>query len=264
MGDPKKRRKKFARPNHPWIKSRIVEEKEIKKKQGFKNKREMWKLDSKLKNFKNQTKILGALKTEQAEKEKELLFKKLKLLGMLDENSSPEDVLALTLDGVIERRLLNVVVNRKLAKSPKQARQFIVHKHITVKGKKITSPNYIVRVDEEDSIAFSESSKLSNPDHPERYVEKLTPEEKAEVAAERPKEHKADRRKDDRRHSGSRYDKDKKGFRGGRPQGQKGKAPFQGHKSDDKKHDVKKDDKKEEVKESKKEASEKKEPANQQ
>ena len=52
----------------------------------------------------------------------------------------------------------------------KQARQFIVHRHIKIGDKKVTSPSYLVSKDEEAVMTFSENSNLANAEHPERSV----------------------------------------------------------------------------------------------
>ena len=70
MGDPIKHRKKYSKPSHPWQRERIEEEKGIMKEYGLKNKKELWKMESKLKTFSQQAKRLITEKGEQAEKER--------------------------------------------------------------------------------------------------------------------------------------------------------------------------------------------------
>ena len=77
MGDPKKQRKKFSGPSHPWQKERIEAEKEILKNYGLRRKYEIWKMDSMLRKFLNRAKTLIGQKTFQSENEK----KQLLLLG---------------------------------------------------------------------------------------------------------------------------------------------------------------------------------------
>jgi small subunit ribosomal protein S4 len=55
-----------------------------------------------------------------------------------------------------------------LGNTPKQARQFIVHGHVTVDGGRVTIPSTKVPVVQEDSIAFDENSPLADDLHPER------------------------------------------------------------------------------------------------
>ncbi|MFH1399584.1 MAG: 30S ribosomal protein S4 [Candidatus Woesearchaeota archaeon] len=163
MGDPKKTRKKFTPPAHPWQKARIEQEKAIMTTYGLKNKREIWKLVSKLKGFSMQAKNLIASTSEQGKKEKEQLLSKLSSLNMLPENADLDSVLSLKPEDIIERRLQTLVCRKKLASSMKQARQYIVHGHVFVGDRKITVPSYLVRKEEEAAI---------------RVVDVLQPEEK--------------------------------------------------------------------------------------
>jgi len=79
--------------------------------------------------------------------------------------------LTITLKDVLERRLQTLVYKKKLARSIKQARQFITHRHVTVSDKVITSPSYIVTKDDENKIGFSSLSALNSIDHPERALQ---------------------------------------------------------------------------------------------
>jgi len=54
---------------------------------------------------------------------------------------------------LLERRLDNVVYRMRFAASRSQARQLVLHGHILVDGKKITIPSYLVKADNEISIA---------------------------------------------------------------------------------------------------------------
>jgi small subunit ribosomal protein S4 len=61
-----------------------------------------------------------------------------------------------------------VAYRKGLANTTSQARQFIVHGHITVHGARVRVPSYTVETSEEDSIAFDENSPLADDLHPER------------------------------------------------------------------------------------------------
>ncbi len=179
MGDPKKPKKKYSTPRHPWEKERIDEEKLLSKEYAFSNKKDVWKVSSKLTGFKGQLKKLIASTGDQAEKEKAALFLKLIDLGLVKENAQPDDILSLSIKDLAERRLCTLVFRKGLARSTQQARQLIVHKHIMVGGHMVNSPSYMVKVKEEDTISFAPSSSLANPDHPERATENKSA--KAEV-----------------------------------------------------------------------------------
>jgi small subunit ribosomal protein S4 len=204
MGDPRKHRAKYSTPKKAWEKERIDEEKELIKEYYFKNKTEIWKLTSKLRNFARQAKKLIPHKDEQAEKEKLQLLTKLKSLGLISEAGVLDDVLGISPRDLFNRRLQSLVFNRGLAKTMKQARQFIVHEHILVDGKKVTSPNYLVPVKEEGTISFAINSPFIDDMHPERKQEEKLPkkpeakgtkkEEKKEKAPK--KEEKVEKKKE--------------------------------------------------------------------
>jgi small subunit ribosomal protein S4 len=171
MGDPKKTKKKYSTPIHPWQSERIEEERALLKEYGFKNKKEIWKMDSFLRDFLRQAKRLTATKTEQSEKEKVQLLDRLKRLGLLTESALIDDVLDISLKDLLERRLQTLVFRRGLSRSMKQARQFIVHRHIMIGNNKITVPSYLVSKAEESKISFFGKSSLASVDHPERKKE---------------------------------------------------------------------------------------------
>ena len=152
MGDPKKQRKKFAKPSHPWQKERIADEKGILKQYGLRRKYEVWKMDSLLKKFLNRAKIIIGERTLQSDMEKRQLLERLYSLGLLKKDSKVEDILNLKLKDVLERRLQTLVCRKHLAKTMMQARQFIVHEYIAVGNKKITTPSYLVSIKEEPEI----------------------------------------------------------------------------------------------------------------
>lgn len=168
MGDPKKSRKKYSGPRHPWEKNRIEEEKQLQKEYGFKNKKELWKSTSLLKNIFDRAKKFTSKETEQTMKEKEELILKLKSYALLQDETSLDKILGIQLKDILERRLQTIVFKKKLANSIKQARQFIAHGHIKIENKTITSPSYLVNLKEEGQIYFDETSSLASETHPER------------------------------------------------------------------------------------------------
>ena len=170
MGDPKKQRKKYSTPSHPWQKGRIDEEKALMKEYGFKNKKEIWKMNSILNKYKHQAKRLITLQARQAEIEKKQLIEKLFSLGITKENAKTDDILSLSLKDLIERRLQTRLYKQNLARSVRQARQYITHNHVMIGNKLITSPSYLVKKTEESLVRFVPSSSLSDPEHPERKI----------------------------------------------------------------------------------------------
>lgn len=171
MGDPRKIRRAFLRPGHPWQKERIEQEKEVLKEYGLKNKTELWKTTSQLRTIANQAKKLIAATKEQAQKERTQLLQRLQRLGLISMTSKLDDVLGITLKNLLERRLQTIIVRKGFAKTMNQARQFIIHEHIQVNGKTLTRPSHIVRVEEEQKIGFAPTTALANAEHPARIVE---------------------------------------------------------------------------------------------
>ena len=211
MGDPRKARKKYKSPTHPWQKARLEEESVLAIEYGLKNKEEIWKMESILKNFTNQNKKLVTLMTKQAEKEKINLIKKLKSLGLLKQNQDFEDILNLTIRDIMERRLQTLVHRKGLGKTIKQARQLIIHSHINIGNQRITSPSYLINIDEEKNIAFTSKSSFSSPDHPERIVKepKLVKKKTEKKKKSKPKEKKKTDKKEPKKEKKPKEDKSK-------------------------------------------------------
>lgn len=183
MGDPKKFRKKYESPRHPWNKTAIETERVLVREYGLKKKLEIFIANSYLRRYKNLAKHLIATKTVQAEKEKTQILGKLHHKGFLSAGAGLDEILGLGLKDVLERRLQSQVARHGLARSMSQARQFITHRHILVGNKEITSPSYLVSRAEESLIQFKLNSALSAAEHPERVT--LVREAKAEQAAEK-------------------------------------------------------------------------------
>ena len=176
MGDPKKSRKKYSRPSHPWEGERIKAEKELSKKYGLKNKTEIWRGKAELRGYRRHAKELQAklrYGDAQAVKESQELLEKLSKLGILyGEDISLDSILGLEVESILARRLQTIVYLKGMANTMEQARQFIVHGHITINGRKVTVPGYLVKKSDEENIAYFYSSPLKDELHPERVKKK--------------------------------------------------------------------------------------------
>lgn len=168
MGYPGKMKKVYDTPNHPWQKTRIDEETELVKKYGLRNKKGVWKFASMLRKYRSQARtLLGVLGTANItenshySREASETLTKLQKLGVLKEDSKLEDILALKVEDLLERQLQTLVYRKGLANSMKQARQFIVHGHISVNGRKINVPSYMVLKAEEDNIGYYVGSPIT-------------------------------------------------------------------------------------------------------
>lgn len=151
----RRHRRKYEKPKKRWDKERIREEKELMEKYGLRRKREIWKAQSILRNFRRRARELQANPDEKA---KEELLGKLYRLGLVEKDATLEDVLKLTVEDILERRLQTIVFKKGMAKTLKQARQFIVHGHIAVNGKRLLFPSALVRREWEENIGYYHKS----------------------------------------------------------------------------------------------------------
>ncbi|MBI5872395.1 30S ribosomal protein S4 [archaeon] len=185
MGDPKKIRKKYEKPRHPWIKEGIEEGKILVKEYGLKNKKELWKAESFLRKIKRQAKLL----INKPRKEQEEFVFRLARLGLIEAGGSAGDMLDTDVKKILERRLQMQVYKTGMARTIDQARQFVVHGHIMVNNKKLTVPSYLLHRD--DCLQFCSSSTLNNPEHPERVqivkkkIGEVKKEEEIEISGEK-------------------------------------------------------------------------------
>ncbi|MBI2041375.1 MAG: 30S ribosomal protein S4 [DPANN group archaeon] len=144
--------KKYEGPRHPWKADRIKDENKLISEYGLVNKREIYKAQAKLRNWREQAKQIVGLVGSKKEAAEKILLDKLQRLGLMGENSDVDDILSLTVRDVLEKRLQTVIYKKGFAITPKQARQFIVHRKVIVNSEKIDSPSYFVRP--ADEIAF--------------------------------------------------------------------------------------------------------------
>ncbi|MFX1315744.1 MAG: 30S ribosomal protein S4 [Promethearchaeota archaeon] len=163
MGDPRRLKKKYKKPKHPFQKDRLIEELEYLGKYGLRNKREYWKSRTILGNWRDIARQSRTLSKEKALEVQQTLIQKLNRIGVIGSEAEFEDVLLLTVEDVLKRRLQTLVYEKGLASTIYQARQYIVHGHIQVGGKKINAPSYLVKTAEEDLIGFVPNSPFSEP-----------------------------------------------------------------------------------------------------
>ncbi len=150
MGHPRRYKKKYERPKKPWDKARLDKEKKIKEDFGLRRKKELWRAESIVRDFRRRARELQAKKDETKEKE---LLSKLNALGI--HCSKLDNVLNLSTEDILSRRLQTVICKKGLANTPRQARQFIVHGHILIDERRIFWPSYLVEKDNEGKISLS-------------------------------------------------------------------------------------------------------------
>jgi len=166
----KRKHKQYSRPKRPFDKERIDEEAKIKSKFGLKNKKEIWMADARVKSMREKAKkLIGAEKEEQ-----EALFLRLKKIGINVEAIS--DILSLTKEDYLARRLQSIVHIQRLATTAKGARQLIVHKKVLVNGRVVDSPSYIVSVENQNKITIKAKAKKEK-----KVVEEVVEEKEEET-----------------------------------------------------------------------------------
>ena len=163
--------KRYETPNHPYQGERIAQEGDLLGRYGLKNKEELWRAQSELRNYRREARrLIGEAQgdLEAAEAAGAEFLDRLRRYGILSEGDDISRVLGLDVTDILERRLQTVVYRSGLASTPEQARQFVVHGHVTVDGARVTRPSKMVEVAEEDGIEFDETSPLADELHPER------------------------------------------------------------------------------------------------
>jgi len=149
----KRKHKNYSRPKTPFNKERILEEAKIKKDFGLKNKKEIWKAEARVKSMREKAKkLIGATPDKQ-----KALFERLQKIGL--NVDSIADVLALTKEDYLTRRLQTVLVSKKFATTMKGSRQLITHKKVLVDGRAVDTPSYVVPVSLENKISLREKKK---------------------------------------------------------------------------------------------------------
>src|SRR3989338_1589072 len=112
MGDPRRIKKKWSKPLHPWQEARMAVETELLIAYGLQRKKEIWKMNAKLKKYFEQAKgLIGSVKATDADKV--AFVSKLIGLGLLKDGSKLDDALNIGLKDLMERRLQTIVARER-------------------------------------------------------------------------------------------------------------------------------------------------------
>jgi small subunit ribosomal protein S4 len=152
-----RKHKKYSRPRKPFDKTRIEEENILREKYGLKSKREIWKADAAIGRIRNRAKLL----ITKSDEEKEAFIEKLARKGFKVETIA--DALALNKEDWLKRRIQTILFTRKLATTPKQARQLIAHKHVSIGDQTISVPSYQVLLEEEPHVKINIVLNIKEP-----------------------------------------------------------------------------------------------------
>jgi small subunit ribosomal protein S4 len=152
MGDPKRPRKSFSRPKNPWRSEQLAQELYLVGTYGLRNKKELWKTQGELSNIRKQARHLLAATAEVRAKDGKKLLDSLLRRGLVSEGVILDDVLNLSVEDLLGRRLQTLIYKKGAAVSPLQARQLIVHGHIKIGKRTIDIPGYHVTAAEEGAL----------------------------------------------------------------------------------------------------------------
>ena len=161
MGDPKLSRRVWQKPKRPLNYDLMMDELKILGTFGLKTKRELWKANTELSSVRLQARSLLALRQEDREQKEPILINSLSKIGLVDKNSTLDDVLNLQVADLLSRRLQTIVQRKLYFKTPYQARQAIVHGHIIIGERVVTIPSYTVKIDEEPKIRLTFESQFN-------------------------------------------------------------------------------------------------------
>ena len=168
MGDPKTSRRVWQKPKRPLNYDLIMEELKTLGTFGLKTKRELWKTQTELSRVRLQARSLLALRQDERERKEPILMQSLSKIGLVNEDSTLDDVLNLQVTDLLSRRLQTIAQRKLYFKTPYQARQAIVHGHIMIGDSVVTIPSYIVKTEEEAKIHLIHESifneTLSKPE----------------------------------------------------------------------------------------------------
>ena len=164
MGDPKKQRKKYESPKFPWSSSELSAELRLVGEYGLRNKRELRRHRYTVSKYRTLARQLLAMPDAERTQLEAQLLTKLQSIKVISDQASLDDVLDLSVTGLLDRRLQTLVFRTGLARTPQQARQLVVHGHISIGNRKITVPSYLVPRDEEAAIHYTPTSVFATVD----------------------------------------------------------------------------------------------------
>lgn len=179
----KKLKKQYDTPNEGWNEERIDREIQLMDDYGLKNKREIYKAQSQLRNLRQEARNLVAAENE---KERTELIQKTNRLGLVRQDAELEEILSLNLTDLLDRRLQTAVNRRGYTDTVREARQLVVHGHVYIDGQRVTVPGYLMTQEEEKEIEVRkpEPSEESEEEETEEAEEESDEEAETEESSE--------------------------------------------------------------------------------
>ena len=142
-------KRKYKRPRVAWNTQQIADTHALLQRYGLRRRRELLRTQTLLRDWRGRARALIAKRNAEQER---ILIAKLQKLGL--GCASLDDVLALELANILDRRLQSLIHTKGMAATLHHARQLIVHGHIAVAGRRTVFPSYLVPVEEEPTIVW--------------------------------------------------------------------------------------------------------------
>lgn len=161
MGAPKRFRKQYDKPTLMWDRERIDEEHKLIENFGLRNLKEVWIAASELRRIRrNVREVLSGRASKETGSQ---IIARLAKYNIVSANATLDDLLITDIEAILKRRLQTIVADKGMARTVKQARQLITHGFISVNGRRVKSPGYLVTTGEESKIAYYKPINISAP-----------------------------------------------------------------------------------------------------
>ena len=143
--------------------TRLSEDNAMLEQYGLKNMKELWKIQTEVSRIRgNARKYLAGGANSDVESKK--LISRLSKLGIVKPETTIDDILDLKENVFLDRRLQSIVMKKGLARTAKQSRQLITHGFISVNGKKVDRPGFIVSSESEQSVSYYKKIDVAPPE----------------------------------------------------------------------------------------------------
>jgi small subunit ribosomal protein S4 len=173
----KKLKKQYETPNEGWSEERIQREDQLVEEYGLKNKKEVYKAESMLRDLRREARKLVA---QDDEEQNQNLINKAQSLGLVKKDAQLEDILTLNTTDILDRRLQTAVNRRGYSDTVNEARQLVTHGHTEIDGKRVNIPGYLLTQEEEKKLEV----ELPEPDEETEDTETEEAEEQEETVEE--------------------------------------------------------------------------------